>query len=226
MNLHPGDAVRWQGESHTVVAIHSAYVTLRPLDGDDDIEVLSSDFAVRAEAAAPRPIRPLLDLRSVQSLDGRDRKVVDVWLEELARLDQLLSTGMKVDAAHQQTIDSVNRRLGTEYSPKKVSRQRRALDDFGVSGRLDRRRFGLPDMSSRSYDERLINDVLAVQAGQRKKSTGTATRAIWLIRRELDECYGEGTVPMPSQRCCARTPRSSASPACSRCRARSLRSWT
>ncbi|WP_167487244.1 DDE-type integrase/transposase/recombinase [Microbacterium laevaniformans] len=200
MTIHPGDIIRWQGGSHQVVAIRPTYLTLRAVDGDGyDVEVLAADLQHEAEPAAPASLRSLLDLRSLQDLDARDRKIVDVWLEELARFDKLVATGVTKPAARQQVIDSVNRRLGTDYSPVKVSRQQRALEVFGVSGLLDRRRHGLADMPGRSYDERLIDAILTVQAGQERKSTGTGTRLIWLVRRELDDRFGEGVVPMPSR---------------------------
>lgn len=200
MSIHPGDVIRWQGGSHQVVAIRPTYLTLRAIDGDgDDVEVLAADLRHEAEPVAPASLRSLLDLRSLQDLDARDRKIVDVWLEELARFDDLVAAGVTKPAARQQIIDDVNRRLGTDYSPVKVSRQQRALEEFGVSGLLDRRRHGLADMPGRSYDERLIDAILTVQAGQERKSTGTGTRLIWLVRRELDDRFGEGVVPMPSR---------------------------
>lgn len=200
MSVHPGDIIRWQGGSHQVVAIRPTYLTLRAVDGDgDDVEVLAADLRHQAEPAAPASLRSLLDLRSLQDLDARDRKIVDVWLEELARFDKLVAAGVTKPAARQQVIDDVNRRLGTDYGPVKVSRQQRALEEFGVSGLLDRRRHGLADMPGRSYDERLIDAILTVQAGQERKSTGTGTRLIWLVRRELDDRFGEGVVPMPSR---------------------------
>ncbi|KQR99119.1 hypothetical protein ASF93_12715 [Microbacterium sp. Leaf347] len=200
MSVHPGDIIRWQGGSHQVVAIRPTYLTLRAVDGDgDDVEVLAADLRHQAEPAAPASLRSLLDLRSLQDLDARDRKIVDVWLEELARFDKLVAAGVTKPAARQQVIDDVNRRLGTGYGPVKVSRQQRALEEFGVSGLLDRRRHGLADMPGRSYDERLIDAILTVQAGQERKSTGTGTRLIWLVRRELDDRFGEGVVPMPSR---------------------------
>lgn len=200
MSVHPGDIIRWQGGSHQVVAIRPTYLTLRAVDGDgDDVEVLAADLRHEAEPVAPASLRSLLDLRSLQDLDARDRKIVDVWQEELARFDDLVAAGVTKPAARQQIIDNVNRRLGTDYSPVKVWRQQRALEEFGVSGLLDRRRHGLADMPGRSYDERLIDAILTVQAGQERKSTGTGTRLIWLVRRELDDRFGEGVVPMPSR---------------------------
>lgn len=200
MSIHPGDIIRWRGESHQVVTIRPTYLTLRAVDGDGgDVEVLAADLRHEAEPAAPASLRSLLDLRSLKDLDARDRKIVDVWLEELARFDDLVAAGVTKPVARQQIIDSVNRRLGTEYSSVKVSRQQRALDEFGVSGLLDRRRHGLADMPGRSYDQRLIDAILTVQAGQERKSTGTGTRLIWLVRRELDDRFGAGVVPMPSR---------------------------
>ena len=82
MNVHPGDVIRWQGESHQVVAIRSTYLTLRAVDGDEEeVEVLAADLRYQAEPAAPVSLRSLLDLRSLQGLDARERKTVDVWLE-------------------------------------------------------------------------------------------------------------------------------------------------
>lgn len=200
MSIHPGDLIRWQGGSHRVIAIRPTYLTLRAVDGDgDDVEVLAADLRHEAEPAAPASLRSLLDLHSLRDLHPRDRKAVDVWLEELARFDDLVTAGVTKPAARQQVIGTVNRRLGTDYSPVKVSRQQRALEEFGVSGLLDRRRHGLADMPGRSYDERLIDAILTVQAGQERKSTGTGTRLIWLVGRELDARFGEGVVPMPSR---------------------------
>lgn len=200
MSVHPGDIIRWQGASHRVVAIRPTYLTLRAVDGDEeDVEVLAADLQYQAEPAAPASLRSLLDLRSLQDLAKSDCETVEVWLEELARFDDLVATGVRKLAARQQIIDNVNRRLGTDYNPVKVSRQQRALQEFGVSGLVDRRRHGLADMPGRSYDERLIDAILTVQAGQERKSTGTGTRLIWLVRRELDDRYGDGVVPMPSR---------------------------
>ncbi|MBN9208011.1 MAG: transposase family protein [Microbacterium ginsengisoli] len=161
--------------------------------------MLASDLQYEAEPAAPASIRPLLDLRSLENLDPRERETVDVWLEELARLDEFVETGMKKSAAYERIIGNVNRRLGTSYNAIKVPRQRRALEERGVSGLLDGRRFGLADMPARSYDSRLVEAIMTVKADQTRKSTGTKTRVIWLVRRELDERHGEGVVPMPSR---------------------------
>ena len=199
MKVHPGDVIRWRGENHRVVVVRPTYLTLRAPDGDEDVEVLAADLQFQAEPATPLPTRQLLELRHAEDLDAPERKTVDVWLEELARVDELVGQGMKRMQAYEHVAENVNRRLGTDYGTSKVIRQRRALEQLGVSGLLDRRRFGLADMPGRAYDERLVDAVLTVQAGQTRKSTGTKTRVIWLVRRELDERHGEGVVPMPSR---------------------------
>lgn len=199
MNVHPGDLIIWRGERHTVTTVRPSYLTLRSVDGEEDVEVLASDLQYETEPAAPASIRPLLDLRSLKDLDPHERETVDVWLEELARLDELVETGMKKTPAYAHIIGNVNRRLGTSYNAIKVARQQRALEELGVSGLLDRRRFGLADMPGRSYDSRLIEAIMTVKADQTRKSTGTKTRVIWLVRGELNKRYGDGVVPLPSR---------------------------
>lgn len=199
MNVHPGDVVRWRGVSHRVVAVRSSYLTLRCTDNDDEIEVLAADFQFEAEPATATTARQLIDLRSLDTLDPGDRTVVDVWLEELAQLDELIAGGTQKTVAYTRTIGNINRRLGTRYNPVKMARQRRALEEHGVSGLLDRRRHGLSDKPTRSYDSRLVEAILTVKADQTQKSTGTRSRLMWLVRRELDQRYGEGCVPLPSR---------------------------
>ncbi|WP_454129208.1 hypothetical protein [Microbacterium aurum] len=198
MKVHPGDLIRWRGANHRVVVVRPSYLTLRSLDGGEDAEVLAADLQFEAESVTPS-IRPLLELRSLDDIDAADRKTIDVWLEELERVDDLVSQGVKRMHAYEQIAGNVNRRLGTEYGTSKVIRQRQSLERFGVSGLLDRRRFGLADTQARSHDPRLIEAIMSVQADQTLKATGTKTRVLWLVRRELDERYGEGVVPMPSR---------------------------
>lgn len=104
----------------------------------------------------------------------------------------------KLDA-YKEVIERVNRRLGTDYERSKARCQRKALADHGVSGLLDQRRYGLDDTAPQAYDDRLVQTALSVMADQTHKSTGTVQRLVWLIRRELDDQFGEGVVPMPSR---------------------------
>lgn len=198
MKVHPGDLIQWRGAGHRVVLVRPSYLTLRPSDGGEDVEVLAADLQYEAESVTPSA-RPLAELRSLDDIDDADRTVIDVWLEELGQVDDLVADGMKRMHAYEQVAGNVNRRLGTDYGTSKVIRQRKSLEQFGVTGLLDRRRFGLADTHGRSYDSRLIEAVMTVKADQTRKSTGTKTRVIWLVRRELDERYGEGVVPMPSR---------------------------
>jgi len=199
VKLHPGDVIRWQGGTHQIIAVRPSYLTLRSADGEEDIEVLTSDLQGDAEPAAAIPARHLLELRHLDELDAAERRVVDVWLDELERVEENAAQGMKRMQAYELAAANVNRLLGTDYGTSKVIRQRQNLKKMGVSGLLDRRRHGLADAPGRSYDERLIDAILTVQAGQERKSTGTGTRLIWLVRRELDDRFGEGVVPMPSR---------------------------
>lgn len=157
MSVHPGDLIRWRGEEHHVVLVRSSYLTLRPSDGDDDIEVLAADLQAEAEPASAKSTSEVLDLRVLKDLDRADRRTVDVWLDELDRFDQLIADSTSTSAATRLIIDNVNRRLGTDYSPRKVQRQHQALREIGVSGLLDRRRFGLAEAPARSYDSRLVD---------------------------------------------------------------------
>lgn len=200
MNVHPGELVRWNGDELRVVAVRPAYVTLRRQDGeDDDIEVLRADLVANAEPAGVRSSVEILDLRLLDELAPADRKVVDVWLEELEHLSDLLDKGAKKKDAHRATIDRVNRRLGTDYQPIKVARQARSLDELGVAGLLDRRRFGLSDRSVTKQDSRLVQAVVTVLEAQTRKSTGTRERVVWMVERELERAYGPGVVSMPSR---------------------------
>lgn len=199
MRLHPGDVIRWEGGTHQVIAVRPSYLTLRSADGDEDVEVLAADLQLDAEPAAAIPARHLLELRNLDDLDAAERRVVDVWLDELEGIEENAAQGMKRMQAYEQAAANVNRLLGTDYGTSKVIRQRQDLKKMGVSGLLDRRRHGLADAPGRAYDERLIDAILTVQAGQERKSTGTGTRLIWLVRRELDDRFGEGVVPMPSR---------------------------
>lgn len=191
--------LRWRGSSHRVVVVGGAFVTLRPADGGDDIEVLRADLQYEAEPATARSAAQLLDLRVLDDLSKADRLVVDVWLEELERLDALVADGTKKADAYVVVAESVNQRLGTSYAPVKVQRQRKALAEHGVPGLLDQRRFGLADARPRSQDPRLIEAVVAVKEAQTRKATGTRGRVIWLTQLELERTHGPGVVPMPSR---------------------------
>lgn len=200
MNVHPGELVRWKGDDHRVVAVRPAYVTLRGQDEEgDDIEVLRADLLANAEPAGVRSSAEILDLRLLDDLAPADRKIVDVWLEELERLSELLDKGATKKDAHRSTIDRVNRRLGTDYEVTKVARQVQSLDELGVAGLLDRRRFGLADRSVTKQDSRLVEAVVSVLEEQTRKSTGTKERVIWMIERELERAHGPGAVSLPSR---------------------------
>ncbi len=95
MNVHPGEFLRWQGDEHRVVAVRPAYVTLRrQVEQAEDIEVLRADLEANAEPAGVRSSAELLDLRLLDELAPADRKIVDVWLEELEHLSDLLDKGV------------------------------------------------------------------------------------------------------------------------------------
>lgn len=72
MKLHPGDVIRWQGGTHQIIAVRPSYLTLRSADGEEDIEVLTSDLQGDAEPAAAIPARHLLELRHLDELDAAD----------------------------------------------------------------------------------------------------------------------------------------------------------
>ncbi|GGD88295.1 DDE-type integrase/transposase/recombinase [Microbacterium murale] len=182
-----------------MVLVRPSYLTLRPVDGDDDIEVLAIDLQVEAEPATARTVAEVLDLRILDELEPPDRKVVDVWLDELDRYADLIDKGILQADASKIIIENVNRRLGTDYSPRKVQRQRAALEASGVGGLLDGRRFGLANMPPRAYDARLVEAFAHVVGDQTRKSTGTGTRVIWLALRELEQRHGPGVVPVPSR---------------------------
>jgi len=132
MIVHPGDLVRWNDEDLQVVAARATYTTLRNAEMGEELEVLNADLAERGEPATVRSTTDVLDLSVLDELPPADRKVVDVWLEELDRLSDLLGVGTKKTTAYQVTVDNVNRRLGTDYNAIKVTRQLAALEEFGV----------------------------------------------------------------------------------------------
>ena len=199
MRVHPGHVIRWRGKEHVVVLVESSFLTLRPTDDGPDVEVLAADLQYEGAPKARVSTQDILDMRILEKLDHWERRVIDVWLEELDRLDDLISAGMARSAARLQIADSVNLRLGTTYGEAKVRRQREALERHGVSGLLDQRRFGLMNAPARSYDPRVVEAVASVMADQTRKSTGTRGRVLWIAQRELAEKYGEGVVPWPSQ---------------------------
>ncbi|AZS46028.1 MAG TPA: DDE-type integrase/transposase/recombinase [Microbacterium sp.] len=199
MIVHPGDLVRWNDEDLQVVAVRATYTTLRNAEMGEDLEVLNADLAERGEPATVRSTTDVLDLGVLDELPPADRKVVDVWLEELDRLSDLLEAGTKKTPAYQVTVDNVNRRLGTDYNAIKVTRQLAALDEFGVAGLLDRRRFGMADRPRSTQDPRLIEAIVSAMDGQTRASTGTADRLIWMVERDLETRYGKGAVDVPSR---------------------------
>ncbi|MBF0816876.1 transposase [Microbacterium paludicola] len=199
MNVHPGEMVRWRGSSHQVVIVGATFVTLRPADGEDDIEVLTADLQRDAEPATVRSTAQLVNLRALDGLSKADRRVVDVWTDALDQLDDMVASGTSKTDAYAMTAAYVNTRLGTAYSASKVQRQQKALREHGVPGLLDQRRFGLAKPRPRAYDPRLIEALVTVLEGQTSKATGTMNRAIWLTQYELDRVHGPGVVPMPSR---------------------------
>lgn len=199
MKVHPGDLIRWRGEEHHVVLVRNTYLTLRPVDGDDDVEVLAADLPGEAELASAVSASEVLDLRVLDDLDRAERNHVDVWLDELDRFESLVAEGTSKAAANRLIIDNVNRRLGTDYGPRKVQRQRQALQEGGVAGLLDRRRFGLADAPARAYDSRLVEAFTEVIDEQTNKATGTKTRVMWLALQRLEQRHGAGVIPVPSR---------------------------
>lgn len=63
--------------------------------------------------------------------------------------------------------------------------QCQAFEQHGITGMLDRRRFGLATGAPRAHDARVVEAIMSVTARQTRKSTGTKLRAIWLVLREL-----------------------------------------
>lgn len=199
MKVYPGERVRWNERVYQVVVVHEAFASLRSTEGGGTVEVLLEDLQVQANPVSAPSAQDLIGLRALDGLPQDARHSVDVWIEELDRLDELVAQGVPKLEAYKETTERVNRRLGTNYEESKARRQRKALADHGVSGLLDQRRYGLADISPHSYDDRLVQTALNVMADQTHKSTGTVQRLVWLIRRELDEQFGEGVVQMPSR---------------------------
>lgn len=79
MKVHPGDLIQWRGANHHVVLVRPSYLTLRPSDGGEDVEILAADLQYEVESVTPLA-RPLAELRNLDDIDDADRKVIDVWL--------------------------------------------------------------------------------------------------------------------------------------------------
>lgn len=200
MNVHAGDVINWHGETHTVVMIRPGYAVLRSTSTGESIEILRTELEGTAElSGGPATREALLEIRELEDLDERERKFIEVWQQELDELERRVAAGVPVMTAYEDAAARVNTRLGTQYVGAKAARQRKRLAQHGLTGLLDRRRYGLAQTVPRAYDPRLIDAIMEVTYAQTRRSTGTKSRVLWQVREELDRRFGPRAVQMPAR---------------------------
>jgi hypothetical protein len=212
--LRIGDRVVFAGAEHAVVALTGSSVRLVADSGEATVVAVpylagAPDFAV--VGAGPRarvsPEGLLESLPDKVAAAARERE------RHLAEVE----TGLPLDAPpgssprpeYDPAVTSLADRerakaaeltaAGMMTSPRTVHRMRRRYREQGLWGLVDAR-YARRARPTGNVDPRVVTAAVAVIDAQTGSSTGTRSRAVRLIRQKIEDGYGPGTVPMPSDR--------------------------
>jgi hypothetical protein len=212
--LRIGDRVVFAGAEHAVVALTGSSVRLVADSGESTVVAVpylvgAPDFAVVGAGSRARVSPEGL----LESLPDKVAAAAREWERHLAEVE----TGLPLDAPpgsgprpeYDPAVTSLADRerakaaeltaAGTMTSPRTVQRMRRRYREQGLWGLVDAR-YARRARPTGNVDPRVVAAAVAVIDAQTGSSTGTRSRAVRLIRQKMEDEYGPGTVPVPSDR--------------------------
>ncbi|GAB2752394.1 Mu transposase C-terminal domain-containing protein [Kitasatospora kifunensis] len=216
--LRVEDRVVFDGAEHEVVALSGNAVRLLSMSGQVSVVALphllmAADFAVVGSAGPAASRQPFVSDGLMDSVPQAAADRARMWERHLLEVE----TGLPVDAVpgaiprpeYDPTRCSVAEReaakaseltgLGVRASVRTVRRMRQRYRDQGLWGLVDTR-YAPRTSGTGRVDPRVVSAAMAVINAQTGTSTGTKSRVLAQVTRRLDDEYGPGTVPLPSQR--------------------------
>jgi hypothetical protein len=202
-----GDRVVFSGAQYSVVALSGSMVRLVADSGETAVVAMAylagaPDFAV--VGAGPRA--RLAPTGLLEALPGKVADAAREWERHLTEVETGLPPGAGPGTAPKPEFDPVARTL-TERAQAKadelgvtlrtVERMLRRYRDQGLWGLVDTRHAKRARPTG-NVDPRVVAAAVTVIDAQTHASTGTKSRAVWQIRKLVEDEHGPGTVPMPS----------------------------
>lgn len=204
MAIRVGDQLEVDGELLIVCAVSADRIALRGLEGGPTREIAADDF-VRLPGIRqldPKQARPeAAEIVAIQYLSETTRHEVQFFADHLRQL--LASIGERADSST-STRDLILAKqeelaaAGTAVSVRTLQRKIKTFRERGVAGLIDHRK----DQESgahRRTDPRVVGTLAEVMSDQAKASSGTRLRLRELTMQLLEQRFGAGTVPVPSQ---------------------------
>ncbi|NEC06972.1 Mu transposase C-terminal domain-containing protein [Streptomyces sp. SID7909] len=206
--LRTGDWVSFNDTDHQVVALSGTSVRLRSSDGSEAV-VLAS-YLMASPGFAVTGANPLPELEP-SGLLGTLPAPVLAAAQEWERHVVEVETGLPSDAAPGSTprpeYDPATRSLAERDAAKAaelgvgirtVQGRRYAYARQGLWGLVDQRTTRLTDTTGRA-DARLVTVIEEAVAAETPASTGTRSRLIRRVIKQIEETHGPGVVPFPSR---------------------------
>lgn len=206
--LRTGDWVSFDDTDHQVVALSGTSVRLRSSDGSETV-VLAS-YLMASPGFAVTGADPLPELEPSGLLSTVPASVLAA-AQEWERHVVEVETGLPSDAATGSTprpeYDPATRSLAERDAAKAaelgvgirtVQGRRYAYARQGLWGLVDQRTTRLADTTGRA-DARLVTIIEEVVAAETPASTGTRSRLIRRVIKQIEETHGPGVVPIPSR---------------------------
>ncbi|WP_432127471.1 integrase [Streptomyces sp. bgisy082] len=206
--LRTGDWVSFDDTDHQVVALSGTSVRLRSSDGSETV-VLAS-YLMASPGFAVTGADPLPELEPSGLLSTLPAPVLAA-AQEWERHVVEVETGLPSDAAPGSTprpeYDPATRSLAERDAAKAaelgvgirtVQGRRYTYARQGLWGLVDQRTTRLADTTGRA-DARLITIIEEAVAAETPASTGTRSRLIRRVIKQIEETHGPGVVPIPSR---------------------------
>ena len=205
--LRVGDRVVFAGAERSVVALSGSLVRLTADSGEVTVVAMAHlagapDFAVIGAGPSARVSPEGL----LESLPAKVVEAAREWERHLTEMETGLPLGAAPGTRPRPEYDPVATSL-TERARAKaaetgaglrtVQRMRRRYLDQGLWGLVDTRHAKRARPTGR-VDPRVVAAAAAVIDAQTHASTGTKSRAVRRIRKQVEDEHGPGTVPVPS----------------------------
>ncbi|WP_019889407.1 DDE-type integrase/transposase/recombinase [Streptomyces purpureus] len=206
--LRTGDWVSFDDNDHQVVALSGTSVRLRSSDGSETVVLASYLMASPGFAVTGADPPPELEPSGLLStLPAPVLAAAQEWERHVVEVE----TGLPSDAAPGSTprpeYDPATRSLAERDAAKAaelgvgvrtVQGRRYAYARQGLWGLVDQRTTRLADTTGRA-DARLITIIEEAVAAETPASTGTRSRLIRRVIKQIEETHGPGVVPIPSR---------------------------
>ncbi|GAA0626119.1 Mu transposase C-terminal domain-containing protein [Streptomyces crystallinus] len=206
--LRTGDWVSFDDTDHQVVALSGTSVRLRSSDGSETVVLASylmasPDFAV----TGADPLPELEPSGLLSTVPASVLAAAQEWERHVVEVE----TGLPSDAAPGSTprpeYEPATRSLAERDAAKAaelgvgirtVQGRRYAYARQGLWGLVDQRTTRLANTTGRA-DARLVTVIEEAVAAETPASTGTRSRLIRRVIKQIEETHGPGVVPIPSR---------------------------